>query len=258
MSASAARSSSQRQQPLGRTQVADRDERLDRDRACKLGSDLVHLPDAVEQRCDLTPGGMRIVAGELERGEGAVEAMSCASVTEAIGGTQELSSCRGLGLASVGVDLCQDHPAERLNDLSTRLPGDLHRFVAELRRDFPLAGSHFHPSKEELEKGEIGIVSFDTLCDQLSPDRSGLVVAFCSAELMGQGPSRIAAESTIDSAVDLDCAVENVAADAPGAPERYLRELGQGEDEGLRLGKLLGQLESRCCVLSGTAAVAAD
>src|ERR671934_585 len=56
----------QRQQLLGRTQVADSDQRLDRDRACKLGMDLVHLLGVFEIRCNPTPAGARIVRGSAK------------------------------------------------------------------------------------------------------------------------------------------------------------------------------------------------
>jgi hypothetical protein len=80
----------QRQQPLGRAQVSDPDQRLDRNRARDVGDHRVHLVDVVEQRGDPAPGGTRIVATELDRSEDAPEAVRLGLEVEALGRTQQI------------------------------------------------------------------------------------------------------------------------------------------------------------------------
>ena len=176
----------QRQQPLGRAQVADPDQRLDRDRPRDEGHQRVHLVDVFEQRCDPAPGGTWIVTAELDRSEDPPDAVRLRREVQAFCRAQQIGRRREPGLPSVKFDLAEVHQAERLCELPAHLQVELHRLAAKARRVVPPTCSHLHRRQIEHGPDDVRIIKLELLCDQLAPDRAGLVEMSRDAELEGK------------------------------------------------------------------------
>ena len=129
----------QREQPLGRGQVAGGDQRLDRDRGRQVSEVLVQLIDIPEARRDLPPARFGITTGQLEHRARTEEIVDLGAEPGPLGDSQQLRDlpARLLDLTPVGVDLRQHVQAERLHELSADLTRNLHRLLAQSGRPRP-------------------------------------------------------------------------------------------------------------------------
>ena len=235
----------QAQQPFRLGKVVDADERLDSDRARERGEDLVQLGDVREERSGQAPACACVAARELERRKGARQPMDCARVPNACGDSEQLRnlSSRFLGVASVGVDLGQNHQTQRLAHLTAGLPRKLDRLVAKSRRHIPRAGRDLHSGEEHQVPDDRGIGSLGSFRDQSRPDGARLL------EAVGQGKQprqrRPCVPVNAGGSFEFDRTFEQASMDAAGTPERQLGERCEAGCELLRVGHLLRESESR-------------
>src|SRR5580765_2858772 len=81
--------------------------------------------------------------------------------------------CARSFLALVGVDLGEDHLAERMCNVSTGLPSNFRQLVAQPRRRIPPARADFHTREEEQTGREAWAEPRPRLRDQFLPDLAG-------------------------------------------------------------------------------------
>ncbi len=207
--------------------------------------DLVELGDVREERCAEPPRRTCVAAGELDRREGAGQAMNCPQVADAPGDAEKVRDLGAglLGFAPVGVDLGADHQTEGLAHLAAVLLSELDPLVAQLRRHIPLARCDFHSGEEHQVLGDSGVSPRVGPRDQFGPDGPGFLVAVRAGEQPREGCPRVLVAAA--GSANVDRTVEQIPSDAPGTPERHLGEGREAGRELLRVSGLLGQHQRR-------------
>ena len=131
--------------------------------------------------------------------------------------------------------------------LTAGLLRELDPLLAELRRDIPRAGRDFHPGEEHQVARERGIGSSAGVDDQRRPEGTRFLVPVGAGEQPCERRARVLVVSdryqeagatrargsprsivVADAKPELDRPVEQVAPDAPGAPERHLGQCREG------------------------------
>jgi hypothetical protein len=148
-------------------------------------------------------------------------------------------------LALVGVDLGEDHQAERLRHVSAGLSSNLGQLVAKPCRRIPPTRADLHPRQEEQARREAGAELRSRLGDQLSPELAGLAEVIRAPQLVGESDARIVFTGL--PPVDRDGTVEEVATDVPHAPEVDVGDRREAFDECVGLVEVLGQCQPCFC-----------
>ena len=246
------------------------DRGLDPDRAGQMGVVVVQLPDLGEVCGDCAPARRCVAARELEQRKGAGQTVDRSGVVGLLGGPQQfgdLAACP-LGIAPQRRDLGQDHQAQRLGHLPAglaRRPPSPRRTAARPRPRLRLATSirarkNRHAPTPGSSRSYASAISSP-------PQGARLVVTVGSAELPRERGLRGAVARRARSwparavrpppgSARSRRAVEQVASNAAGAPERDLGDRHQAEDEQVRLRQLLGEREPLVRKTSALAVVA--
>ena len=194
-----------------------------------------------------------VVGGELEGAQRATQSVDGPDVAGLLGQPAQGADLRAsrVRVAAVGVQLRQEHAAQRLGRLLASVRGHRDGLGAQALGGLPVPGRELHPGQEEEVAEQVRAVPGPGGSDQRPEERPRLLEPVAAGEQAGEGAARV--EVAVDEPLDLDRPVEQIAPHPAGAPEGELSDSGEAARQGFGIAGLLGEGESGLGVLGALA-----